>query len=576
MIQQRIDHWKENVQDEALRQDLESLQKGDEAVLRDCFYRNLAFGTGGMRGELGVGPNRLNIYTVRKAALGLAHYLTNNNQYGGKVVIAYDSRHQSQEFANQCALTLIENGYKALVFKELKPTPMLSFAVRHTKAVAGIMITASHNPPEYNGVKVYNEQGAQLPLAQSDELISYVNAVEDELTIAVADYTEAINNHQFTFVPEDVDDAYQEALTSIVQDQEQVKAHGADLSIVFSPLHGTAREPLRRALTENGFTNVTLVSEQEHPDPQFSTVKLPNPEDPAAFTLVMKKGNEMGADVLIATDPDADRIGVAVPDENSAAGYRLLNGNETGLLLLHQMLQKKSEGAGVTNNDHVLKTIVTSESGRVIAEHFGASCVDTLTGFKFIAEKIEEFSSDDREFLFGYEESYGYLLGSFVRDKDAIQAGMIICEAALLAKENGETLLDQLHHIYDQFGYFKEQTNSMELKGERGAKQIEQLIQSLRKEPFEAINGIAVKTIEDYQLQERVEVTTNAKVTLHLPKSNVIKYFLSDETWICVRPSGTEPKLKVYFGVRSETSEGAHERLADVSENVMNELTNRL
>lgn len=544
--------------------------KENETTLEDCFYKNLEFGTGGMRGEIGPGPNRMNTYTVRRAAKGLADYLESKGEDAKKrgVVIAYDSRHKSPQFAREAALTLGKQGITAYVFNDLRPTPELSFAVRHLGAYAGIVITASHNPPEYNGFKVYGPDGGQLPPGPADELVSYVDAIQNELLIEVGEETQLKSELLYQIVPQDVDDAYNEQLKTILVQPELVREQGSTVNIVFTPLHGTANVPVRRVLADAGFTNVTVVPEQELPDPNFSTVKSPNPEEHAAFEYAMKLGEEKEADLLLATDPDADRVGLAVKDHEG--NYQVLTGNQTGALLLDYLLTKQKEDGTLPQNGIVLKTIVTSEIGAKIAEHFGLKSLDTLTGFKFIGEKIKEYEeSGEHTFLFGYEESYGYLIGDFVRDKDAVQACLLGAELALYYKERGMTIYEGLQEVFSKYGFYREGLESLTLKGKAGAEKINSILASFRMDPPKEMNGIQIDSVEDYHSSERSLLVTGEKETIALPVSNVLKYKLADGSWFCIRPSGTEPKVKFYFGVNATNDEDSKEKLAALRTAVM-------
>ncbi|MGN7311611.1 phospho-sugar mutase [Alkalicoccobacillus gibsonii] len=544
--------------------------KENETTLEDCFYKNLEFGTGGMRGEIGPGPNRMNTYTVRRAAKGLADYLESKGEDAKKrgVVIAYDSRHKSPQFAREAALTLGKQGITAYVFNDLRPTPELSFAVRHLGAYAGIVITASHNPPEYNGFKVYGPDGGQLPPGPADELVSYVDAIQNELLIEVGEEIELKSELLYQIVPQDVDDAYNDQLKTILVQPELVREQGSTVNIVFTPLHGTANVPVRRVLADAGFTNVTVVPEQELPDPNFSTVKSPNPEEHAAFEYAMKLGEEKEADLLLATDPDADRVGLAVKDHEG--NYQVLTGNQTGALLLDYLLTKQKEDGTLPQNGIVLKTIVTSEIGAKIAEHFGLKSLDTLTGFKFIGEKIKEYEeSGEHTFLFGYEESYGYLIGDFVRDKDAVQACLLGAELALYYKERGMTIYEGLQEVFSKYGFYREGLESLTLKGKAGAEKINSILASFRMDPPKEMNGIQIDSVEDYHSSERSLLVTGEKETIALPVSNVLKYKLADGSWFCIRPSGTEPKVKFYFGVNATNDEDSKEKLAALRTAVM-------
>lgn len=558
--------------DSHLKQALTEM-KDDEKKLEDLFYKNLEFGTGGMRGELGPGTNRMNIYTVRKAAEGLAQYIMATMENGKErgVAIAYDSRHQSPEFALEVAKTVGKHGIKSYLFESLRPTPELSFAVRYLNTAAGVVITASHNPPEYNGFKVYGDDGGQLPPALADQLTDFVNRVQDELTIEVTDEKELLDKGLLTYIGEDVDQAYIQQLKTIQLNKEMVEKVGKDLKIVFTPLHGTANKPVRDGLKAFGFENVTVVEEQENPDPNFSTVSSPNPEEHAAFELAIKKGKDIDADVLLGTDPDADRLGVAV--KNNEGEYVVLTGNQTGALMLEYLLSQKKEKGMLPNNGIVLKTIVTSEIGRAIAEHYGLPTLDTLTGFKFIGEKIKEFEqTKEYTFQFGYEESYGYLIGDFVRDKDAVQAAIFVAEVAAYYKAKGKSLYDGLLEIFRKYGFYKESLKSLTLKGKEGAELIAQILETFRKNPPKEMAGVEIVAVEDYKTGIRTELNTGEERSIELPKSNVLKYFLSNGSWFCVRPSGTEPKCKFYFAVRGQTDEESKQLLQDLETAVMNQV----
>ncbi|RST74160.1 phospho-sugar mutase [Siminovitchia acidinfaciens] len=564
----KADYWLKTLpQDEALSKELRARFE-DEKYLEDCFYKELEFGTGGMRGELGPGTNRMNIFTVRKAAAGLARFIVEQGEEAIKrgVAIAYDCRHKSPEFALEVARTVGKYGVKAYVFEELHPTPVLSFAVRYLNAYAGVVITASHNPPEYNGFKVYGEDGGQLPPEASDSVIKYVREIEDELAIGVADEESLLGEGLLTYIGDNVDRAYLDAMMSIQQNRDLVEKVGEDLSIVFSPLHGTANKPVRAGLAAFGFKNVTIVKEQELPDPNFSTVISPNPEEHAAFEYAIKYGEEHNADILLATDPDSDRLGVAV--KNDEGKYVVLTGNQTGALMLHYLLEQRV--GELPKNGVVIKTIVTSEIGRAIASSFGMKTLDTLTGFKFIGEKIKEFEqTGEHAFLFGYEESYGYLVGDFVRDKDAVQSAVFVAEVAAYYKSRGKSLYDGLMEIFENYGCYQESLQSLTLKGKVGAEQIGKILEAFRNESPSKINGVMVVEVEDYATSESLHIDTGMKAPIHLPKSNVLKYKLADGSWFCVRPSGTEPKCKFYFGVKGESMEDAQERLRGLESAVM-------
>lgn len=558
--------------DAELKEQLENM-KQDEKKIEDSFYKNLEFGTGGMRGELGAGTNRLNVYTVRKATQGLAKFIEKLGEEAKKrgVVVAYDSRHKSPEFAMEVAATLGAHGITTYVFESLRPTPVLSFAVRHLHTVSGIVLTASHNPPEYNGYKVYGEDGGQLPPKEADELISYVNAVEDELTVEVADVEQLKADGLLHMIGQEVDDAYAAELNNVIINKEMVQKVGKDLKIVFTPLHGTSNLSVRRGLAEVGFTDVTVVKEQELPDPNFSTVKSPNPEEHAAFEYAIRDGEKVGADVLIATDPDADRLGVAV--RNHDGEFQVLTGNQTGALMLDYLLSQKKENGTLPENGVVLKTIVTSEIGRTIAKAYGLDTVDTLTGFKFIGEKIKQYEeSGQYEFQFGYEESYGYLIRPFCRDKDAVQSVLFACEVAAYYKSQGKTLYDGLLEVFEKYGFFREDLVSLTLKGKDGAEQIQEMMVTFRENPPKEVAGLTVVAVEDYKASIITSLQDGHKEEIHLPKSNVLKYQLEDGSWFCLRPSGTEPKIKFYFGVQDNSLQNSEQKLLTIKEDIMNRL----
>ncbi|UAL52994.1 MULTISPECIES: phospho-sugar mutase [Metabacillus] len=560
--------WKSKTDlDSELRLLLSDLENNDKAR-EDCFYKNLEFGTGGMRGEIGPGINRMNMYTVRKASEGLALYIESFGEEAKKrgVAIAYDSRHKSPEFAMEAAKTLASHGIQTYVFEELRPTPELSFAVRYLNAFSGIVVTASHNPPEYNGYKVYGEDGGQLPPAAADEVIAKVNEIEDELSIQVKDEAELKASGLIKMIGEEIDSAYTDKLVTISVNPQL--SEEVELNIVFTPLHGTANKPVRRGLDALGYKNVTVVSEQELPDPNFSTVKSPNPEEHAAFEYAIRDGQKTNADLLIATDPDADRLGIAV--KNLEGEYVVLTGNQTGAILLHYLLSQKKEKGILPANGVVLKTIVTSEIGRDVAASFGLDTIDTLTGFKFIGEKINEYERTGQyTFQFGYEESYGYLIGDFARDKDAVQAAILAVEVAAYYKKQGKTLYEGLLEIFEQIGYYREGLESLTLKGKDGAEQIQSILTSFRSNPPQTMGDKKVVTIEDYKAGTRFNAEAKTTEEITLPSSNVLKYYLEDGSWFCLRPSGTEPKAKFYFGVKGETLADSEQKLEALTSALM-------
>jgi phosphoglucomutase len=558
--------------DAELQNELKELTN-DDRQLEEVFYKNLEFGTGGMRGEIGVGTNRMNLYTVRKASAGLGAYIENHGidakQRG--VVIAYDSRHKSPEFALEAAKTLATKGIQTYVFDELRPTPELSFALRYLHAFSGIVITASHNPPEYNGYKVYGADGGQLPLDAADQVIAKVNEIENELLIEVESEEKLRAAGLIKTIGAEIDEAYTEKLTTI--SENPTLAEETDLKIVFTPLHGTANKPVRAGLAALGYKNVTIVKEQELPDPEFSTVKSPNPEEHAAFELAIRDGKRVGADLLIATDPDADRLGIAVL--NPEGEYVVLTGNQTGALLLDYILTQKKEKGTLPENGVVLKTIVTSEIGRKIAEAYQLETVDVLTGFKFIAEKINQYETEgNHTFLFGYEESYGYLIGDFARDKDAIQAALLATEVCAFYKKQGKSLYEGLMQVFEKYGYYQEGLRSLTLKGKEGAETIQQLLSSFRAEPITSLGTLAASTAEDYLKSTRL--TDKGLETIDLPKSNVLKYTFEDGSWVCLRPSGTEPKVKFYFGVNSKSLEESKAKLKTIENDFMALVDNKM
>ncbi|MFT8870677.1 MAG: phospho-sugar mutase [Sporolactobacillus sp.] len=555
--------------DRGLRRALDQLA-GDQAKLEDSFYKNLEFGTGGMRGEVGPGTNRLNIYTIRKATEGLARYIEAAGAEAIKrgVVIAHDPRHFSEAFTLEAARTLGAHGIKAYIFDALRPTPELSFAVRYLHTFSGIVITASHNPPQYNGYKVYNEFGGQLPPAEADEVIRFVESVEDELSVQVADEAQLKADRLLEVIGAAVDSAYQQQLKTLSLNPAVIEKTGGDLKIVYTPLHGTSYKPIVAGLKNWGFTNVTVVKEQADPDPEFSTVASPNPEEHAAFTLAIEYGKRINADILLGTDPDSDRIGVAVKDESGE--YVVLTGNQTGAVLLEYLLSQRQRKGQLPENGIVVKTIVTSESGRDIASAYGIPTVDTLTGFKFIGEKIHDYEvSGAHTFLFGYEESYGCLIGSFVRDKDAVQAALFAAEVAAYYKAQGRSFYDALQEVYAKYGYYKEGLESLTRKGIAGTKEIAAIMDYFRSNPPLEAGGTQVAVVEDYKFSVSRDVQTGRQQTIELPVSNVLKYKLADGSWFCLRPSGTEPKIKFYFGVKGADATERDRKFADLKASVM-------
>lgn len=556
--------------DSTLKKELESL-KDDNSTLEDAFYAPLEFGTAGMRGVIGVGINRMNQYTIRQATEGLALFIEQNGEEAVKrgVAIAYDSRHQSPEFAMEAAKTLGVHGIPSYVFESLRPTPELSFAVRHLNAFAGIMITASHNPPEYNGYKVYGEDGGQMPPKDADALTTLVRSVENSLELEVLSQKDLEEKGLLTIIGEDVDKVYLDLVKEVTVNSEMIQKIGNDMKLVYTPLHGTGKMLGERALANAGFTGITLVPEQAEADPDFSTVKSPNPEEPGAFEYAIKLGKEIEADVLVATDPDADRLGIAV--KTAVGDYEVLTGNQIASLMLHYLLTAQKDNGTLPSNGAVIKSIVSSELPTVIAESFGVKMVDVLTGFKFIAEKIEQYESDNSHtFLFGFEESYGYLVKSFVRDKDAIQALVLIAEVAAYYKEKGQTLYDGLQELYATYGYFNEKTISVKMAGIEGSEKIKALMAKFREQAPTEFNAIKVTTVEDFKTSTKT-LNDGSSELIEMPPADVLKYTMEDGSWIAIRPSGTEPKIKFYIGAKADTNEDAAEKVAGF-EKAINEL----
>ncbi|HYE82822.1 MAG TPA: phospho-sugar mutase [Clostridia bacterium] len=536
--------------DEETRNELLAI-RNDEKDIEDRFYKDLEFGTGGLRGVIGAGTNRMNRYTVGRATQGLANYIIKKGIENPSVVIAYDSRRFSYEFAIEASRVLNSNGIIAYVFSELRPTPELSFAVRELKATAGIVITASHNPPQYNGYKVYWSDGGQVVSPIAEELIAEANSIQDFSEIKCMDECDIKDKGLLRFLGKEMDDRYIGRVRGLALNSGVVKEVGADFRIVYTPLHGTGNIPVRRALKEAGFVNVSVVPEQELPDQDFPTVKFPNPEEHEAFTLAIELARKQGADIIIGTDPDCDRVGVVVKDNRGE--YVVLTGNQTGALLVDYILGSMQKQGRLNERSTIINTIVTGKLGERIAESYNVGTISVLTGFKYIAEKIKEFESSGREFIFGYEESYGYLAGTFVRDKDAVMTSMLICEMAACYKKKGMNLYEGLMDLFSKYGYYKESLMSITFKGKEGMEEMVRLIDRLRSNPPGEINGNKITEIRDY-------MEYNGQIAL--PKENVLQFILEDSSWFCIRPSGTEPKLKIYFSVIGEDSDDAEVRMA--------------
>ena len=537
------------------------LENFSEKEKEEAFYAPLEFGTAGMRGIVGPGINRMNIYTVRQATEGLARLIETYGEEAKKrgVAIAHDSRHFSPEFALESAKVLVKHGIKAYVFEDLRPTPELSYAVRHLHTFAGIMITASHNPAAYNGYKVYGEDGGQMPPKDADALTEYVRQVENPLAVDVVTKEELEQSALFEWIGEAVDAAYLEEIKS-VSVNPSLLSDTKDLSVVYTPLHGTGLMLTKRALDQAGFTGLQIVSEQAVPDGDFTTVKSPNPEEAGAFEYAIRLGEETKADVLLATDPDADRMGAAVRQPDGT--YQVITGNQIAAILLDYLLFAHQKAGTLPTNAAAVKSIVSSELPTVIAEHYGAKMVNVLTGFKFIAEQIKNYEETNAHtFMFGFEESYGYLVQPFVRDKDAIQAVLLLTEVAAHFKSEGKTLYDGLQALYEKYGYFLEKTISVTVQGLEGPAKIKALLDGLRKEVPSNFGGIKVSVAQDFAVNQQVDAE-GVVSEIGLPTSNVLKYILEDGSWIAVRPSGTEPKIKFYMGVKAATQEEAQEKLA--------------
>ncbi len=563
MYQKEYQLWVESVKEEYLK---EQLEKMTEAEKEDAFYRNLEFGTGGMRGIVGPGTNRMNVYTIRKANEGFAQYLLKNveNVKERGIVIAYDCRHFSPEFAMESAKVMATHGIKAYVFESLRPTPELSFAVRHLQAAGGIVVTASHNPPEYNGYKLYDETGCQLVPHQGDEVIKYVDSIEDIFSIQVRSEEELKSQGLIEIIGEEIDTAYINAVKTL---EINPNCNKNDLKIVFSPLHGTANIPVRRVLKECGYEQLHVVEEQCTVDPNFSTVVSPNPEETSAFEMAINLAKEINADIAMATDPDADRVGLAV--KNPEGDYVLLTGNQTGSILIHYILSQKKAHGTLPAKGKVFNTIVTSNMGAAIARSYGFEVVSTLTGFKFIGEQARLIEDTDYEYVFGYEESYGYLIGDFVRDKDSVQSVLMCAEAAAYYKEHGKTLYDVLMELYETYGCYRETLVNITLKGKEGADKIQAILADFREFTPITIAGKEVVAVEDYKEGIHTDLTNDSTTTIDLPKSNVLKYTLSDGSWFVLRPSGTEPKAKVYIGVIADVIDAADAQVAKIKEDVL-------
>ncbi len=584
--------WLENEYfDEKAKAELRALA-GNEEEIKDRFYKDLEFGTGGLRGKIAMGTNRMNIYTVSRATQGLANYLLQKDQSFSNrgVVIAYDPRHKSPEFAKTAALVLAANNIKTFLFEDLRSTPELSFAVRHLQAAAGIVITASHNPPEYNGYKVYGDDGGQIIPEIADQITTHINKITDYSIIKKIDEKTAIQKGLLKIIGKEIDDIYLNKVKKLaLRDADEIDK---DIKIVYTPIHGSGNIPVRKILKERGFRNIYIVEEQTQPDPNFSTVSYPNPEDPAAFKLALQLGHKVDAQIIIATDPDCDRIGLAVrntiptviaslPKVSEAIStstqsnnqFTILTGNQVGALLLEYILSTKKQKNTLPSNSIVIKTIVTSELGRVIVTAYGLITWDTLTGFKFIGHKIKQIEEEgDKQFIFGYEESLGYLAGDFVRDKDAVIAAMLIVEMASYYQKIGLNLLQVLDNIYKRYGYYIEELKSIELEGAEGEKQINDIMEAFRDKVPE-IKNMDIAKINDYQSRKSFDYKSKTTTSIELPPSNVIKIIFSDGSWYVLRPSGTEPKIKIYMSFCGKTKKAAQQKLTLTKSTILQKIT---
>ncbi|WP_310604732.1 phospho-sugar mutase [Anaerosporobacter sp.] len=552
---EKYKEWCENPYfDEDTRAELLAINE-DESEIQDRFYRDLAFGTGGLRGVLGNGSNRMNIYTVRKATQGLANYICKEGGQQKGVAIAYDSRLMSTEFAEETALCFAANGIKAYVFPSLRPTPELSFAVRRLGCIAGVVITASHNPSNYNGYKVYWEDGAQITYPLDTQIIDEVNAITDYAVVKTMPREKAEAEGLYEVIGSDIDDEYIAKMKELVLNPEQLREYAKQIKVVYTPLHGTGLVPVTRILKEIGFEQVYVVPEQEQPDGRFPTISYPNPEDSKAFAMAIELAKKVDADIILATDPDADRLGVYA--KNSQTGeYVSFSGNMSGMLICEYILSQRKELNKMPDNGAVVTTIVSSNMAAAVAKEYGLACIETLTGFKYIGEQIKFFEQQNAyQYLFGFEESYGCLIGTYARDKDAVSAVMALCEAAAYYKAHNLTLWDQMLCIYDKYGYYMEDLHTITLQGQDGAERINRIMDRFRTESIQTIADVKVNALRDYENDVVVNYETLERTATGLPKSNVLYFDLADDVWCCVRPSGTEPKIKFYMGVKAKSLE---------------------
>lgn len=569
-VKKNYEYWCTSpIFDDATKSELKSLE-GNEDEIFDRFYRELEFGTGGLRGVIGAGTNRMNFYTVGKATQGLANFINKQGAAAKGVAIAFDSRRMSPEFADTAACVLAANGIKAYIFDSLRPTPELSFALRTLGCTAGIVVTASHNPPEYNGYKVYWEDGAQITAPKDVQIIGEVNAIKDYAEIKKMTTEEAKAAGLYEVIGKEIDDKYMEALKKLVLHPEAIKQMASSLKIVYTPLHGTGNVPVRRVLKELGFEQVTVVPEQELPDGNFPTVSYPNPEDKKAFALALDLAKKIDADLVLATDPDADRLGVYAKDTKTGE-YKVFTGNMSGMLICeYEMSQKKALGI-LPENGALVTTIVSSNMAQAVAKEYGMKFIECLTGFKYIGEQIKFFEqSGSNEYVFGFEESYGCLVGTHARDKDAVVAVMALCEAAAYYKTQGITLWDQMLNIYNKYGYYKEDLFTMTFKGADGAKKMQDMMDAYRKNTPKQVGAYKVLRLRDYKNDVITDLATGETIPTGLPKSNVLYFELENDAWFCVRPSGTEPKIKFYAGIKGNSLDDSAKKLDELMEAIKN------
>lgn len=557
--------------DEETRKELKSIE-GNETEIKDRFYKELEFGTAGLRGVLGNGTNRMNKYTVTKATQGLANYILKKGTQDKGVAISFDSRNMSKEFTQETALCLNANGIKTYVFDALRPVPELSFAVRTLGCTAGIMITASHNPPKYNGYKVYWEDGSQIVSPVDKEIIEEVRKVTDYAQIKTMKKEEAIQTGLYQVIGQQIDDLYTQELKKQILNPDIIKEMGKDLKIVYTPLHGTGNIPVRRVLSELGFTKVFVVPEQAEPDGNFSTVEYPNPEDKKAFKLALELAQKEEADVVLATDPDADRLGVYAKDSKTGE-YKDFTGNMSAMVIAEYILSQKQQKGMLPNNGALIKSIVSTNLADAVAKAYNVELIEVLTGFKFIGAKIKEFEqTKEKEYVFGFEESYGCLAGTYARDKDGIAAVMLLCEVAAFYKKQGLTLWDAMLQMYEKYGYYKEGITAITMEGADGAEKIKKMMETLRKETPTSFGTYAVTKMKDYQTKEGLDLITKEKFQIDLPSSNVLYYDLQDNAWCCVRPSGTEPKIKFYMGIKGNSMQDAEQKLEQLKQAVLEKI----